>query len=104
MEQLSGEVKKIYWDLVLETMVKVFNMKEKEAAKRLNHLKRKINRLRQSTQMLFYHSAPLSVASDLACIVPSKNQLRKYLKLEKGFDFNTDYETKPPNEAVLLLW
>jgi hypothetical protein len=69
-----------YWEIVKQTLEKVFGIDPAEALRRVNELRQKISDLKKpETETVFYHAEPFDVAEDLASLqsgqLPTQRQI-----------------------------
>lgn len=65
--RLPQDVQDRYWDIVRQTLEKVFGVLPADALRMINDLRQRIADLRQpETETVFYHAEPFDVAEDLA--------------------------------------
>jgi hypothetical protein len=69
-----------YWELVKDTLEKIFREPSTKAA---DDLRQDVAQSPREEQLIFYHAEPLDVAADIVGKVPEAHQVDQYQKLVK---------------------
>ena len=82
LNDLSQIERDKYWELVDKTLKDIFHATVPSTA--AQQLKQSINKSKPDNQVLFYHSEPLSIVSEIAGKKPTLTQIDVYRKLRSG--------------------